>query len=80
MFFSKTKLHTPDVNICIKGEQIEIVTELKYLGVLLDFNLNFKRHIKSCASPVATSKMTVRGPGSISLLYMDEKVPEMLRH
>ena len=46
MFFSKTKLPTPDVNICIKNEQIEIVTEFKYLGVLLDSNLNFKKHIK----------------------------------
>ena len=46
MFFSKTKLHTPGVNICIKGEQIETVTEFKYLGVTLDSHLNFKKHIK----------------------------------
>lgn len=46
MFFSKTKLNILDVNICFKGEQIETVTEFKYLGVLLDSNLTFKKHIK----------------------------------
>ena len=45
MVFSKTKLHTPDVNICIKGGQIETVTEFKYIGVLFDSDLNFKKYI-----------------------------------
>lgn len=52
MFFSKTKLNIPDVNICIKGEQIETVTEFKYLGVLLNSNLSFKKHIKKMAKTV----------------------------
>ena len=50
MFSSKTKLHTPDINICIKGEQIE--TEFKYLGVLLDLNLNLKKHIKNLTKTI----------------------------
>ena len=52
MFFSKTKLHIPDVNIYIKGEQIETFTEFKYLGVLLDSNLNFEKHIKKMTKTI----------------------------
>ena len=52
MFFAKTKLNIPDVNICIKGEQIETVTEFKYLGVLLDSNLRLKKNIKKMTKTI----------------------------
>lgn len=46
MFFSKSKGQTITANIKIRHESIDIVTEFKYLGVTLDPNLNFKKHIK----------------------------------
>uniref|UniRef100_A0A8C1JD21 Reverse transcriptase domain-containing protein n=1 Tax=Cyprinus carpio TaxID=7962 RepID=A0A8C1JD21_CYPCA len=45
-FFSKTNVKPPDVDICINGEKIEIVNEFNYLGIILDSNLSFKKHIK----------------------------------
>lgn len=46
MFFSKTKTQPPDADILIKSESVESVTDLKYLGVTLDQNLNCKKHLK----------------------------------
>lgn len=43
MFFSKTKIQPPDADI--KGERTDIVTDFKYLGVILDPYLNFKKHV-----------------------------------
>jgi len=40
MFFSKTNVQSPNVDIFINGEKIEIVNEFSYLGVILDSNLN----------------------------------------
>lgn len=46
MFFSKTMVQPPNTDILIKGEKIDIITDFKYLGVTLDPNLNFKKHVK----------------------------------
>ncbi len=51
MFFSKTK-ESINADIYIKAEKIEIVSEIKYLGVLLDSNLNFKSHIKKMTKTI----------------------------
>lgn len=51
MFFSKTKVQ-PMVDILIKGERIDIVTNFKYLGVTLDSNLNFKKHVKTMVKSI----------------------------
>lgn len=42
----KNMLQSPDVDILFKGERMDIVTDFKYLGVNLDLNLNFKKHVK----------------------------------
>ena len=46
MIFSKTIVQPPNADILIKGEKIDIVTDFKYLGVTLDPNLNFEKHVK----------------------------------
>ena len=39
------KKHPENESIKIDGEMLESVAEMKYLGVILDCNLNFKSHI-----------------------------------
>ncbi len=46
MFFSKMKACSSKADIFINGEKIEIVTEFNYLGLTLDSNLSFKKHVK----------------------------------
>ncbi len=36
----------------IGGEELELVTQFKYLGITLDANLTFKKHIKKVANTV----------------------------
>jgi len=45
IFFSKTKIKPPDADIFIRGERMKIVN-FKYLGIILDQNLNYKKHVK----------------------------------
>ncbi len=52
MFFSKTMVQPADVEILIKGERTDIVTEFKYLGVILDPNINFKKHVKKMVKTI----------------------------
>ena len=42
MFFCKTNKPTSDHHIIVAGEKLQIVSEFKYLGVLIDSNLSFK--------------------------------------
>lgn len=41
--FSKAIVDLPDIPI--KGERVDIVTDFKYLGVVLDPNLIFKKQV-----------------------------------
>ena len=45
MFFTKTN-NSEEAYINVSGEQLQVVNEFKYLGVLLDSNLSFKAHVK----------------------------------
>ena len=49
MHFSQT---TPTANLCLNGQDIEWVTEFKYLGLIIDRRLNFTSHIKYVAKRV----------------------------
>ena len=46
MFFCKTNKPTSDHHIIVAGEKLQVVSEFKYLGVLIDSNLSFKAHDK----------------------------------
>ena len=45
MCFSKTKIHCAKPNVVVEGERLRVVSDFKYLGVLIDNNLTFKEHI-----------------------------------
>ena len=47
LFRSKRKQITKHLNFRISGQKIKIACKTKYLGLLLDENLNFKSHIDS---------------------------------
>lgn len=44
MFKSKEKKITKNLNFQMSGQKIKIKTNSKYLGVILDDNLNFNTH------------------------------------
>uniref|UniRef100_A0A8C8E3R6 Reverse transcriptase domain-containing protein n=1 Tax=Oryzias sinensis TaxID=183150 RepID=A0A8C8E3R6_9TELE len=47
MFFTKSDNNlTAEPDVFVSGERLQIVSEYKYLGVLLDSKLSFKSHIK----------------------------------
>ena len=52
MFFSKTKIHCPEPEVVVDGERLRVVSDFKYLGVLIDNNLTFKEHIKKVSKCV----------------------------
>ena len=47
MFFSKRRNQNVHPNIYVGGQAIKNVDEFKYLGVILDSTLTFKKHIKN---------------------------------
>lgn len=38
------------INIFVKGEKIKFVSDVEYLGIILDLNLSFKKHVKKVAN------------------------------
>jgi len=51
MFFSKRQCNIVP-NITISGHNIDIVPEVKYLGIIIDSNLTFKTHIKKVSQRI----------------------------
>ncbi len=60
MFFSKMKACSSNADIFINGEKIEIVTEFNYLGLTLDSNLSFKKHVKKLVRTIKYSLINFR--------------------
>ncbi len=59
--FSITKLSvTESLNIRIKNEIIEQVSEEKYLGMILDSQLNFKSHVKKLCKTIKANLTSFR--------------------
>ena len=46
MLFSKRPVKIERSNVFSMGEELELVSHFRYLGVILDSNLTFKKHIK----------------------------------
>ena len=46
MYFSNARKHNERPNIFVNGHRINNVDEFKYLGVILDSTLTFRKHIK----------------------------------
>lgn len=56
MCFSIKRTHEENnLNVIIKGELIEQVEKEKYLGVIIDSQLNFKNHVKNLTSKIKAS-------------------------
>ena len=52
MMFSKKNIKQYRSFVFLDGEELELVTHFKYLGVILDSNLTFKKHIKMVSNTI----------------------------
>lgn len=52
MFFSKSNIANNKADIFVMGEKIKVVSEFKYLGILIDSRLTFKSQIKKVCKQV----------------------------
>lgn len=52
MYLSKTSVELPRSNVYIGSDELELVSHFKYLGVILDSQLSFKKHIKKVTNVV----------------------------
>ena len=48
-----TNLHSPNLNLFYNHHRIDVVSTVKYLGLILDNQLLFKQHIKMCEFKVS---------------------------
>jgi hypothetical protein len=56
MIFGRKNNTVPnDINIMIDGKKLEIVSQTKFLGVILDSNLSWKQHISYLKTKIAKS-------------------------
>ena len=46
MFFSKKSSNAQPPDVFIEGEKVTAVSDFKYLGIILDSNLTFKKQVK----------------------------------
>ena len=52
MAFSKRPVVLESSNVFLGGEELELVPEFKYLGVMLDPTLTFKKHVKKVSNTI----------------------------
>ena len=52
MAFSKRPVVMESSNVFLGGEELELVSEFKYLGVMLDSTLTFKKHVKKVTNTI----------------------------
>ena len=46
MFFTKRATGATEPDVYVSGEKPQVVSDLKYLGIILDSNLSFKKQVK----------------------------------
>ncbi len=51
MFITKTKNLSVVPDVFVSGERLQVVSEYKYLGVLIDSKLSFKAQVKKVCNP-----------------------------
>ena len=52
MAFTKQNMKVSHSNVFLRGQELDIVNEFKYLGVIYDSTLTFKSHVKKVANKV----------------------------
>ncbi|KAJ0003141.1 hypothetical protein NQD34_018181 [Periophthalmus magnuspinnatus] len=52
MFFSKSANRERDPVVMVDGQALQVVQEYKYLGVTMDSQLSFKKHIKNVRNKI----------------------------
>lgn len=52
MYFTKQTTVTYDPEVIVNQEKVRVVSDFKYLGIILDSQLSFKKHTKKVANVV----------------------------
>ena len=52
MFFPKKSSNAQPPDVFIEREKLTAVSYFKYLGIILDSNLTFKKHVKKVANTI----------------------------
>lgn len=65
MTFTKRPVNLSRSNVFIGSEELELVTQFKYLGITLDVNFTFKKHIQKVANTVRFSRKTLNRSGPL---------------
>lgn len=60
IFFTKTKSSCVEPDIFVSGERLQVVSQYKYLGVMIDSTLNFKAQVKKVCNRVKFSLSNFR--------------------
>ncbi len=60
MFFTKRACKSPEPNINVSGERLQVVSDLKYLGIIIDANLSFKKQVKNVTNVIKFNLMNFR--------------------
>lgn len=55
MVFTKKCMKVSHSNVFLRGQELDVVNEFKYLGVIYDSTLTFKYHVKKVANKVTFS-------------------------
>ena len=46
MFFTKRATDATEPDVYVSGEKLQVLSDFKYLGIILDSNLSFKNNVK----------------------------------
>ena len=60
MAFTKQNMKVSHSNVFLRGQELEFVSEFKYLGVIYDSTLTFKSHVKKVANKVQFNLQNVK--------------------
>ena len=52
MYFSKKSSNSSQTAVLVNGENLKVVFNFRYHGVILDTNLTFKKHVKKVVNTV----------------------------
>lgn len=70
MYFSKIPLKLTRSNVFMNGVELDLVSEFKYLGVVLDSTLSFKNHVKKVVQVIKFNLQNFRHiRNNLTLLY-----------
>lgn len=66
----RKKVNEENIKIKLRSKELEVVTEIKYLGIIIDKNLNFSKHVDYISKKVGAKLGVMRRIGMDISAYM----------